>query len=110
MTKLIWHGDEIFRMIEKSSEKGVNKVMAESVISAKQSHPGWKNRTGTAEGSVRIVKFSEKKGTTVSGTWGSADVAYTWWLELKHGSFLRMSASRNYGNLGKYIHRAWLLF
>lgn len=106
MSKLIWHGDEIYKKILKAAERGMNKTMSDAVITAKSSHPGWRNQTGTAEGSIRVVKFAERRGQGSIGSWGSPDVNYTWWLELKHGSFLRMSAARNYPNIADHVKKA----
>ena len=51
---LIWNGDDVKAKVLAAAEKGIDKTMAAAVRDTKGSHPGWKNITGLAEGSVRI--------------------------------------------------------
>ncbi len=104
---LIWNGDDVKAKVLAAAEKGIDKTMAAAVRDTKGSHPGWKNITGLAEGSVRIVKFATRQGNRVSGQWGSLGVKYVIFLELKHGSFLRMSGDRNYPMLAGVIRKAF---
>ena len=102
---LNWLGDQVIRRMLGAQKKGVDSVMADCVLYSKRNHPGWQNRTATAEGSVRIQKFAAKlSGGDVGGVWGSVDVNYVIWLEIIHGSFLRNSATVNYPKLAAKIH------
>ena len=101
-----WNGAQVLAKVLLATRVGIDKTMSEASIDAKRNHPGWKNVTGTAEGSIRPVQFAEQKGSKTSGTWGSVDVQYFVWLELKHGSALRNAADKNYPNLKKYIQEA----
>lgn len=105
-SRLKWNGDEIKRKVLEASKHGINATMSKAAIQAKRNHPGWRNRTGTAEGSVRITKFAEPRGNIVAGQWGSIGVNYVIWLELKHGSFLRNAAAKTYPSLKGEIQRA----
>lgn len=98
-----WNGDAIKAKALEAAKVSVDLVMSEAVAYAKQNHPGWHNQTGAAEGSVQVVSFAQEEGDRVRGTWGSVAVDYVIWLELKHGSFLRSSASANYPHLRQYI-------
>ena len=100
---LKWRGPEIIAKVGVAAIKGVNQTMSACVIQAKQNHPGWNNRTGKAEGSVRIVRFAATSGLAVIGLWGSQNVNYVIWLELKHGSYLRNAASVEYPKLAGLI-------
>lgn len=102
-----WKGNEVKARALKAAKWGVDKVMSEAVISAKNNHPGWHNVTGTAEGSVNIVTFAQEDRDLVRGLWGSAAVHYVIWLELKHGSFLRSAAAATYPKLKDYIKEAF---
>ena len=104
--KLRWNGKQVSKNVEAAAKRGIDKTMAAAVISAKRGHGGWKNRTGAAEASVRIVQFAKRYRKGAVGIWGSADIDYVIWLELKHGSFLRNAAARNYRRLAANIRAA----
>ena len=77
--------------------------MAACEIDAKNDHPGWKNRTGNAEGSIRTVDKAKGDFRGAVGRWGSTGVNYMLMLELKRGSALRMAAQANYPDLNRRI-------
>ena len=104
---LKWNGPKVKKKLVASVKEGINKTMADCVSYAKDHHPGWKNQTGTAEGSIRITQFAELDRGDVSGQWGSVGVDYFKYLELNHGSALRMSADTNYSKLKGYIRAAF---
>ncbi len=104
---LNWRGEEIKNKLLEAQKRGVDKTMAECVVQAKSNHPGWHNRTGTAEGSVRIQQFAQPSGSGARGLWGSSAVNYVIWLELKHGSFLRRTADIKYPSLAGFIREAF---
>jgi hypothetical protein len=102
-----WSGDKISKKFARASEKAVNEVMEAAVKTAKFNHPGWKNITTLAEGSVQIIKFAKFSNGVVVGLWGSKNVNYVIWLELNHGSFLRRSADVEYPKLGRLLKAAF---
>ena len=102
-----WNGDLIRNKVVAAAKTGINATLGASVIEAKSNHPGWRNRTGTAEGSVRVTQVAEQDGSRVTGRWGSLGVNYAIWLELKHGSFLRNSADKTYRTLASRIKQAY---
>jgi len=95
-TKFDWRGSQVKAKLLKAAEGAVNFVMAAAVIEGKLNHGGWKNVTGTAEGSVRIQQFARLEGSHMVGRWGSMNVDYVIWLEIKNGSFLRSAAGVKY--------------
>lgn len=76
-----WYGDEVKRRVMRAAAIGINRTMAVAVSEAKATHP-WRNRTGTAERSIRIWKGAQIVGDFVFGVWGSVSVAYFRSLEL----------------------------
>lgn len=112
MTRRVeWRGKQVMARMRKAQRWGVNKVMSECVIGAKNNHP-WENRTGTLEGSIRIVDFATDHPRGVRGLWGSADVNYAIHLELgtRHMQpfpYLRPAADAVYPTLGAAIAHAW---
>lgn len=98
-----WNGDKIVKKVRRASKMAVNETMRECVLQAKRNHPGWKYRSGTAEGSVRIVTFAHRKGKGIAGEWGSLGTDYVLKLELHYGSFLRNAAAVQYPELGNRI-------
>ena len=101
-----WNGDALKKKYIDAAKRGLDKTMAECVVQFKGNHPGWNNITGTAEGSVGIVQFAREQGPMVVGIWGSKDVDYMIWLEIKHWSALRSAADRIYPNLTQNIKDA----
>ena len=99
----IWNGDKIKKKVGRAAEFGVNATMAACVLRAKFNHPGWKNITGTAEGSIRIAEFAKRVGKAVVGKWGSVAVNYMIWLEINHGSALRNASDAEYPKLAARI-------
>jgi hypothetical protein len=100
-----WNGEHIKHKITHAAELGINETMSECVGHAKSNHDGWRNRTGDAERSVRIISVAEPMGDEVEGTWGSVGVDYVWYLEYLHGSFLRDAAANMYPTLPIRIKR-----
>jgi hypothetical protein len=102
-----WNGDQILKKVRDASFRGIDKTMAECVIHAKDNHPGWQNQTGTAEGSIQIADFARREGKYIVGRWGSKQVNYFIWLELKHGAALRRAADAVYPRLNEHIRAAY---
>lgn len=89
----------------RAAEQGINEVMADAVLQAKQNHPGWVNRTGTAERSVQVQDVAQRRGSTVTGRWGSKGTNYVEVLERLHGAFLRSAADAKYPGLAAAIRK-----
>jgi hypothetical protein len=101
---LNWNGPAVIEKAQSAAIRAINRTMAETVVQAKNNHPGWKNVTSAAEGSVQVVQFAETQSNGVTrGRWGSVGVGYVLWLELKHGAFLRRAADVVYPRLPHYI-------
>lgn len=100
---LKWRGDQVKKKVLAATKWGIDKTMSEAVIHAKRNHPGWRNRTGAAEGSVRIVREAQVRGKHVVGVWGSTGINYVIWLEFKQGSFLRTAGDAVYPRLRGHI-------
>ena len=88
-----------------AAHDGVNEVMSDCAIESKRHHPGWQNRSTTAEGSVQILSFARFVGRRVVGVWGSRGVFYAIYLEARHGPWLRAAADKLYPGLDDAIAR-----
>lgn len=97
--KINWKGDEVVRTVEAAAALGIDQTLSACVIDSKQNHTGWTNRTGAAEGSIRIIEQARGQGNQIVGKWGSIGIFYMLFLEFIHGSALRRSADRNYPTL-----------
>jgi hypothetical protein len=94
-----WRGREITQEQRRAAMLALNETMGECVkwCHVPGNHPGWINRTSTAQNSVKIQKHAGSDDLT--GEWGSIGVDYMMWLEKKHGNMLQNSADRHYPNL-----------
>lgn len=106
--RLDWRGDEVRQRVEAAARLGIDDTMAACVLEAKNNH-GWKNRTGTAERSIR-AEPARMEGTRVVGRWGSFDVRYFIYLELgtrfiTADHTLRRAADRHYPSLARRIQQ-----
>lgn len=100
---LKWYGKQVVAQFNAGIPPGIDKTMSQAAIYAKNNHRGWSNRTGKAEGSITVIERAKAIGQRIVGYWGSVNVVYMLWLEIKHGSALRTSASVNYKNLARNI-------
>ena len=101
--KFSWNGHKVEAAIRRRAVRAVTKTMADAVKHAKDSHPGWQNRTGTAEGSIQILHAADRQGDEIAGRWGSRNVGYFLQLELFHGGALRKAGDAQYPNLPRYL-------
>lgn len=103
--RITWRGEAVKHATTEAVKKGIDDTMAAATLDAKRNHPGWRNRTGTAEGSVRLITPAREHPGYVAGVWGSQGVGYVIWLELRHGSFLRNAADQEYPTLASRIRQ-----
>ncbi len=81
--RLDWKGPAIDRAIaDRAIPNAMNDTTATAAIAAKSSHPGWRNRTGIAEGSIRGDPAKKVGAGTWLALFGSFDVNYFIWLEI----------------------------
>lgn len=105
-----WRGDDVTRRLVRAAKIGIDETLAACVVEAKSNHP-YVNRTGTAEGSVRMVP-AQQEGRRIVGRWGSFIVRYFIFLEIgttrTPGGFpsLRPAADKEYPKLRRRIRAA----
>ncbi len=114
-----WKGKELTRKVKKAVAFGINDTVKDAIVYALKHHPGWRYRTGLAEGSITVKEFAT--ATQLRSLWGSIwsssktkvakstgrahDTNYVWFLEFHHGSFLRNAADAIYKTLTKRIKK-----
>ncbi len=103
MSKASWNGHKVEAAIRNRAVRAVARTMADAVNHAKENHPGWENRTGTAEGSIRITHAADRQGNAIVGRWGSQGVEYMLKLELFYGGALRKAGDAQYPSLKRYL-------
>lgn len=98
-----WKGADVKAKVDEASRRGIDDTMAAAVNTGKSNHPGWKNVTGTAEGSIAIQAPAKEGEGGVVGRWGSQGVRYMLPLEVNRGAALRSAADHNYPSLARRI-------
>ena len=111
---LFWRGKQVDDLVVKASKFGINKVMENASIHARNNHP-WRNRTGILEGSIRPVIRAREQGNSIVGLWGSVDVRYAIFMELgtmfhPPFPFLRPASDAHYPTLQRLIREAYNRF
>ena len=115
-----WYGNDLRRKIKAVTAFAINETITNTIAHALNNHSGWKYRTGVAEGSISQKEFATPK--SLKAVWGSiwtdperfmyaethSDSNYVYWLEFKHGSFLRLAADAVYPSLRKNIKKKML--
>ena len=97
---LNWKGATVLNKVRKAQIGGVNEIASLSATGAAKDTPVL---TGTAQGSVR-AEPARAQGSRVFTIWGSFDVNYYIWLELR-GNMLRNNADQYYPKLADAIKR-----
>lgn len=97
------------RRLEAAAPAALDDTTAAAAIQAKQDH-GWRNRTGTAEGSIRMDPARKTGPGRWRGRFGSFDVAYFRFLELgtrfiRADHTLRRAADAEFPRLGANLRR-----
>ena len=103
-----WKGDELKKKLYRATIDAVNETVSLTIRHALDNHPGWLYQTGVAEGSITQKEFAARRGRWITALWGSVwppgkGTNYVWFLEFKHGSFLRSAADAVYPGLTKRI-------
>ena len=75
-----WNSGKIQKEVEDRAIKAIDKKLSAVVIDAKKNHPGWKNISTVAEGSVKVQRWAKKQGNLIIGTWGSVGSITSWAL------------------------------
>lgn len=96
---------DVSRLAAPKILAAIDDTTAAAAIQAKSSHPNWQNRTGAAEGSIRMEPAVQVSPTRYRGRFGSFDVDYFIWLEIgangHPGDFtLRRAADAIFPTLG----------
>ena len=99
---LDWKGPEVLNKVRKAQIGGVNEI-ATSAVSEAAKRPPHPFKTGLAQGSLR-AQPAQVQGSRVFALWGSHDVDYYIWLELR-GNMLRNAADQHYPKLDEAIKR-----
>ena len=106
--RLEWKGDKLLERVAGIVPRAMDDTTAAASIQAKGDHPGWHNRTGTAEGSIRGEPARRFGPTLWRALFGSFDVNYFLWLEIgargRAGDrTLQRAADREFPRLGQRI-------
>ena len=97
---LEWNGDAIVNQYRQAQVDGVNEIAVKCAVNAAQNTPVV---TGLAQGSVKALP-AQVQGETVFTIWGSFDVNYYVYLELRK-NMLRNAADEFYGQLPAAIRK-----
>lgn len=98
---LDWLGDEIQRRVQTASRRAINRTTEATAQFARDNHPGWKNVTGTAEGSIGTNPARLQKRRIIgSVTGGAGDAFHLLILEVKNGSALRNAGDTVFPEVG----------
>lgn len=107
---LEWFGDEIQKRVEGASKRAIDRTTEATAEYARQNHPGWKNITGRAEGSIG-TKPARLLKRVIRGnvTGGAGDAFYLLILEFKNGAALRSAADVNFPSVGRRLEVEYLM-
>lgn len=99
-----WNGVRISNRVAGAALRAIDDTTAAASLSARQHH-GWRNRTGTAEGSIRPEPARQVGPAHFRGLFGSFDVNYFIWLEIgargRPGDYtLRRAADAEFPKVG----------
>lgn len=107
--KLTWHGDQIKKRIEEAQRLGIDETMLACQDPAMSRV---RVKTGNLRRSIpRGHQPARREGGKWVGRWGSADVNYALWQEIKtfsqagHRPYLRPAAEIEYPKLAGRIKR-----
>ena len=107
--ELDWNGEEVSAHVRAAAHSAIDETTAVCVGGAKEKV---RVTTRILQGSIQF-RPSVDEGSQVVGRWGSFDVNYAWWQEIKkfrlagHQPYLRPTTDEEYPKLGARI-RAYL--
>lgn len=92
-TYFTWLGDAVQKRVEQAAKRAIDRTTEDAAKYARDNHPGWVSRTGTAEGSIGTNRARLQKGRIIGNvTGGAGDAFHLLILEVKNGSALRNAA------------------
>ena len=97
-----YNGPRLTQRAQAASIAGLNETMDACVSEGKMNHRGWRNRTGLAEGSIKVLRRASAFGSKAGGSWGSFGCPYFIYLERRYGT-LRGAADVVYPTLGRRV-------
>jgi len=104
-----YNGPRLTQRAQAASIAGLNETMDACVSEGKMNHRGWRNRTGRAEASIKVLRRASPFGSgSAGGSWGSGpgsalgDAPYFIYLERRYGT-LRGAADVVYPTLGNRV-------
>lgn len=100
-----WEGDKLKKKLDAIIAFELNETARLAKIHALNHHPNWQYRFGLAEGSIDVKEMATPKKRRVlwGSVWPHPFNNYVWYLEFKHGPFLRGAADAIYPSLIKRI-------
>jgi hypothetical protein len=105
-TQVIWHGDKFLKRVERAQKLAIDETTAAaSLVAQADLYPGHGLITGLLQGSVKSEQ-AQREGARIVGRWGSFDVIYAIFIEIRYG-FLRKAAEAEYPKLMGRI-KDWL--
>jgi predicted transcriptional regulator len=111
--RLTWYGDKIKERLDEAQRLGIDETMLACVAPAQARV---RVKSGILQGSLAADKGMEvahKEGGRWVGRWGSFNVNYALWQEIKtfshvgHQPYLRPAAEIQYPTLAKRIEKFW---
>lgn len=89
-TYFTWLGAKVQKRVEDAAKRAIDATTEAAAEHARANHKGWKNITGTAEGSIGTNPARMlKRRITGSVTGGGGEAYYLLILEVKNGAALR---------------------
>ena len=92
----------MMRRVEKAEREAIDETTASAALMAQADlYPGHGLITGLLQGSIKAEQARRKRNGFI-GRWGSFDVLYAVFVEIRYG-FLRKAAEGEYPNLAGRI-------
>ena len=105
---LDWLGDDIQKRVETASKRAIDRTTEDAAQYARDNHPGWITRTGTAEGSIGTNPARLQKRRIIGNvTGGAGDAFHLLILEVKNGAALRNAGDVTFGQVGTNLEEEY---
>jgi len=106
---LTWLGDALEKRVEGASKRAIDRTTEATAEYARANHPGWKNVTGKAEGSIGTNPARlQKRQIRGNVTGGAGSEFYLLILEVKNGAALRSAADVNFPSVAARLEAEYL--